>query len=64
VKGHVAWARADHAKLSHLRARTFPTTAVTGKPFNAEAAGAEGRKLTKGYRKSAKNVRKAARKAR
>jgi hypothetical protein len=64
VKGHVARARADHAKLSSLRAKAFPTTAVTGKPFNAKAARAEGRTLTKGYRKSVKSVRKASRKSR
>jgi hypothetical protein len=64
VKGYVARARADHAKLSSLRARTFPTTAVTGKPFNAKAARREGRKLTKGYQKGVKKVRKATRKSR
>jgi hypothetical protein len=64
VKGHVARARADHVKLSTLRARAFPTTAVTGKPFNAKAARAEGRTLTKGYRKGVKSVRKARRKSR
>jgi hypothetical protein len=61
VKGHVARARTDHAKLSSLRARAFPTTAVTGKPFNARAARAEGRTLTKGYRRQVKTVRKARR---
>lgn len=64
VKGHVARARADHAKLAGLRARAFPTSALTGRPFNAKAAKAEGRKLTKGYRKSVKAQRKAARKSR
>jgi hypothetical protein len=64
VKGHVARARSDHAKLSSLRARVYPTTAVTGRPFNAKAARAEGRKLTKGYRKSVKTVRKSSRKRR
>jgi hypothetical protein len=64
VKGHVARARADHAKVSSLRARAFPTTAVTGKPFNARAARAEGRKLTNGYRKQVRTVRKTARKSR
>ena len=64
VGKHVARARADHAKLSSLRARAFPTTAVTGKPFNAKAARDEGRKVTKGYRKGVKSVRKAARKSR
>lgn len=64
VKGHVARARADHAKLSSLRARVNPTTAVTGRPFNAKAARAEGRTLTRGYRKRVKTVRKSARKSR
>lgn len=64
VKGHVARARADHAKLAGMRARAFPTTALTGKAFNAKAARAEGRTLTKGYRKSVKKVRKAGRKSR
>jgi hypothetical protein len=64
VRGHVARAGADHAKLSSLRARAFPTTAVTGKPFNAKTARREGRKLTKGYRKGVKSVRKARRKER
>nr|CRL70327.1 hypothetical protein CPGR_01940 [Mycolicibacterium komanii] len=64
VKGHVARASADHAKLSSMRARAFPTTAVTGRSFNAKAARAEGRTLTKGYRKQVKIVRKSARKSR
>lgn len=64
VKGHVGRARADHAKLAGMRARAFPTTALTGKPFNAKAARAEGRTLTKGYRKSVKTHSKAARKSR
>lgn len=64
VARHVERARADHAKLSSLRAQAFPTTAVTGGPFNAEAARADGRTLTKGYRKGVKSVRKAARKSR
>jgi hypothetical protein len=55
VSGHVAGARADHAKLSSPRARC-PTTAVTGRQFNAKAARAEVRKLTKGDRKSVKSV--------
>lgn len=64
VKGHVGRARADHAHLAGLRSRAFPTTALTGKPFNAHAARAEGRTLTRGYRKQVKSVRKARRKAR
>lgn len=58
VKGHVARARADHAKVSSLRARVYPTSAITGRSFNAKAARAEGRKLTRGYRKQVKTVRK------
>ena len=64
VKGHVGRARADHANLAGMRARAFPATAMSPKPFNAKAARAEGRTLTKGYRKSVKTQRKAARKSR
>lgn len=64
VKGHVSRARADHAKLAGMRARVYPTTALSRTPFNAKAAKAEGLALTKGYRKSVKSVRKAARKSR
>lgn len=64
VGRHVQRARADHAKLSSLRARAFPTTVMTARPFNAKAARAEGRKLTKSYRKGIKSVRKARRKQR
>lgn len=61
VRRHVERARADHERMTSLRARAFPTTAVTGKPFNAKAARREGRKLTKGYRKQIKRTRKARR---
>jgi hypothetical protein len=61
VRGHVERARAYHERLVSIRARAFPTTAVTGRPFNAKAARAEGRKLTKGYRKGVKTQRKARR---
>jgi hypothetical protein len=54
-----ARAAADHERLASLRARVFPTTAVTGKPFNAKVARAEGRRLTNRYRESVKSVRKA-----
>src|SRR6478609_8003076 len=50
VTRHVERARADHERLTSLRARAFPTTAVTGKAFDASAARREGRKLTTGYR--------------
>lgn len=58
VKAHVGRARADHAKLAGMRARAFPATAMSPKPFNGKAARAEGRTLTKGYRKSVKKVRR------
>ncbi|MDP7704294.1 hypothetical protein [Mycobacterium sp. TY815] len=59
VKGHVARAAADHERLTAIRARAFPTTALTGRKFDAQAARAEGRKLTAGYRRQAKQLRKA-----
>lgn len=40
---HVARARADHAKLSSLRASAFPTSVMSPRPFNAKAARAEAR---------------------
>lgn len=40
-RAHIARARADHAKLSSLRASAFPTSAVSAKPFNVKAARAE-----------------------
>jgi hypothetical protein len=64
ITSHVARAQADHERLASVRARVFPTTAVTGPRFKASAARREARKLTKGYRKSVKTVRKSARKAR
>lgn len=64
VARHVTRAAADHAKLSSLRARVYPTSVMTGKPFNAKAARREGRRLTKGYRRGVKKLRKAARKSR
>jgi hypothetical protein len=63
VKTHVGRARADHANLTRIRARAFPTTAVTGKPFDAKAARAEARRLTKGYGKRVRTVRKRSRKS-
>jgi hypothetical protein len=64
VKGHVARARADHACNISRRNRVYPTAAINARPFNPKAARAEGRTLTKGYRKGVKTVRKARRKAR
>lgn len=64
VKGHVARTRADHAKLSGVRARAIPTTALTSKPFDARAARVEDRTLTKSYPKGVRSVRKSARKRR
>jgi hypothetical protein len=58
VRRHVARAKADHKHLASVRARVFPTTAVTGKRFDSQAARREGRKLTKGYRRQVKLVRK------
>ncbi|WP_165613851.1 hypothetical protein [Mycolicibacterium fortuitum] len=66
-RAHVARARADHAKLSSLRASAFPTSAISARPFNAGAAKAEARKLTSGYRgqvKAAKATRQATRRVR
>lgn len=40
-RAHVARARADHAKLSSLRASAFPTSVISPRPFNARAARAE-----------------------
>jgi hypothetical protein len=56
VSRHVERARADHERLTSLRARAFPTTAVTGKAFDAAAARREGRKLTTGYRHQVKRT--------
>lgn len=42
-RAHVARARADHAKLSSLRASAFPTSVMSARPFNAGAAKAEAR---------------------
>jgi hypothetical protein len=64
IRRHVARTAADHEHLASVRTRVFPTTAVTGKGFDADAAKQEGRRLTKGYRKRAKTVRKASRKSR
>ena len=64
VKTHVGRARVDHARQISRRNRVFPTAAVTGSAFNAKAARAEGRNLTKGYRKQVRTVRKRARKSR
>jgi hypothetical protein len=64
VRGHIERARADHERLASIRARAFPTSVMTARPFNAKAARAEVRKLTKGYRKGVKSVRKAARRTR
>jgi hypothetical protein len=58
VKGHVGRARADHERLTSLRARVFPTSVVTGAKFDAKAAYREGRKLTAGHRKQVKRIRK------
>jgi hypothetical protein len=46
---HVARARADHEHLSSLRARVFPTTAVTGRKFD-ERARLGAQRVTAGYR--------------
>lgn len=65
VRGHVERARADHAHLASIRARAFPTSVMTARPFNARAARAEGRRLTAGYRKKrVKSEGKATRKSR
>jgi len=61
VKAHVGRARADHVKLSSLRAKVDPTSVMRPRRFDAKAARAEGRQLTKGYRKQVKTVRKASR---
>lgn len=61
VARHVERARADHERLTSLRARVDPTTAVTGRRFDAKAARAEGRKLTAGHRRQVKRVRSARR---
>ena len=61
VHAHVARARADHVKLSSLRAKVDPTSVMRPPRFDAQAAKAEGRNLTKGYRKQLKSVRKASR---
>lgn len=61
VNAHVARARADHVKLSSLRAKVDPTSVMRPRRFDAQAAKAEGRNLTRGYRKQLRNVRKASR---
>ena len=61
VKAHVGRARADHARHVSRRNRVFPTEALSPRRFDAKAARAEGRTLTKGYRKQLKSVRKASR---
>lgn len=38
VRRHVARARIHHRRLSALRSRAFPTTALTNRPFDADAA--------------------------
>ncbi|KWX19889.1 hypothetical protein AFM11_33460 [Mycolicibacterium wolinskyi] len=58
VRRHVARAHADHERNVSRRNRVFPTQAIHVRRFNATAARAEGRRLTKGYRKQAKSVRK------
>lgn len=58
VRRHVARAGADHERLTSLRARVDPISAVTGAKFDAKAARAEGRKLTSGYRRQVKRTRK------
>jgi hypothetical protein len=58
VKRHVERARADHERLASIRARVFPTTAVTGKQFDASAARREARRLTAGHRQQVKRARR------
>ena len=61
VRRHVARAAADHAHLASVRARVFPTTAVTGATFDRDAATREGKRLTEGYRRQIRSQRKARR---
>lgn len=61
VSRHVERARVDHERLTSIRARAFPTSVVTGPKFDAKTARREGQRLTTGYRKGVKTVRKAAR---
>jgi hypothetical protein len=64
VNRHVSRAAADHARQVSRRNRVFPTEAMRPARFDAKAARAEGRKLTSGYRKQVKTLRKRARKSR
>lgn len=57
-RAHVARARADHAKLTSLRASAFPTSVMSAPAFNAQAARREARTLTAGYRGQVKAVRR------
>jgi hypothetical protein len=58
VRRHITRAQADHERAVSRRNRVFPTEALRSRPFDAKAARREGRKLTAGYRKQVKRVRK------
>jgi hypothetical protein len=54
----VARAHADHEYLASVRAKAFPTTAVTGRPFDADAARREAKRVTAaGYGQQVNRVR-------
>jgi hypothetical protein len=55
---YVQRAAADHRRLTSIRASAFPTTAVAGRSFDADAARREAQRLTSGYRAQAKRVRR------
>lgn len=61
VRRHVARAASDYEHLAHVRARAFPTTALSGAAFDRDAATREGKRLTEGYRKQVRSQRKARR---
>jgi hypothetical protein len=61
VAGHVARVASDHRRMVTLTARALPHRVTTGARLPAlarKAARAEGRTLTRGYRRQVKRVRK------
>lgn len=50
VARHVTRARKDHRHLTSLRAKVFPTSVLTAKQFNQDAARREARRILAGYR--------------
>jgi len=59
MRAHAARVRADHERLTSLRARVFPESVMTGRPFDEGAARREAKRLMAVYRAQARRVRRA-----